>query len=792
MKLTYTLPDNLDTEIDELEDMIGRFKKSEVSPTEMKVHRVPFGVYEQRKKDTYMVRIRCGGAIVRPDQLEKIAELSKQYAADWIHVTSRQEIQMHYVDLDNIVPVIRGLKTVGLSPRGGGGNTVRNIMAQEDAGIAQDEVFDVSPYAVALTTRMIEEPDSWNLPRKFKIAFSGSSDDRGYATIHDVGFIAKMKDGKKGFKVYVGGGMGAKTELSRLFLDFAPEDQVYAITKAVKTVFYKHGNRRNKHAARLRFLWKTLGEEEVFRLINEEYDAVKKENPPPLAIEDIDNVAANLDLPVEAVADTKDYETWQMRFVRQQKQKDTFTVILPLHLGHMSNDQAVKLAQFLKPFGENVIRMAKDQNFLLRNIPGKYLPNVYTFLKATMDNFNRPYIIDKMLACAGASTCQLGICLSPNATMATRRVLEGADLALDAAQDIKINVSGCPNSCGQHHAADLGFFGKVARKGDKVYPAYNVVAGAIIRDGESKFAEKVGDVPARDLPNLVRDFIGVYVSKKSDYKSHEDYIQTQGKEDLKAICAKYKNVPDFDTDKNYYFDWGEEKPFSVAERGKGECSAGMFDLLEMDLGNIQITRKCIEELTDKDSIQQKQQLLKDVVFYSARTLLLTRGIEPKSEQEMYDGFKEHFIQTGLVDASCGDLLKIAASGNYEDLLSKENEVHALGDRIKFLYDHMNNAFEFKIPGQEEKPAAAPQAPAAANAEKSSSKVVKDFRGVACPMNFVKTKMELAKINSKELLEIWLDDGAPIDNVPGSVREEGHNIVEQKKVDDYWSVVIEKQ
>lgn len=804
---TYRLPDHLESEIDALEQSVEKFKKGEISPTEFKVQRVPFGIYEQRKKDTYMVRVRCAGAVVTPVQLEKIAQLSKTHAAEYIHLTTRQEIQMHYVLIDSLIPVVRGLKSVGLSPRGGGGNTVRNIMAQEDGGIAQDEAFDVTPYAIALTSRLIAEPDSFNLPRKFKYAFSGSSDDRGYATIADVGYIARTKDGKKGFKVYIGGGLGAKSQIACLIHEFIPESEAYNVAKAAKNLFYKNGNRKNKHAARLRFVLKNLGEEEFKRRYFAEYEAVKKENYPPLDISEIDNAAVDPGLPVEVVSDPSDFELWKKRFVRKQKQEGAFCVIVPAHLGHVDNDRALALAKFLKPFGDNTIRMRKDQNFLVRNIPEKYLPNLYNVLKSAFEHFNRPFIIDKIIACAGASTCQLGICLSPGAATAAKRALERADFDLDAASDAVVNISGCPNSCGQHHVGHLGFFGKVARRGDNVLPAYNVVAGARVDDGKTELAQKVGEIAARDLPNFVREVLKAYVAKKDGYAGFGDYTRSEeGRKDLRDVCLKYGQVPSIETDKNYYFDWGTDKIFSVAERGKGECSAGIFDLIESDFGHVQQAAKMLEDIAAKGgSDTQKQQFLRDMIYYSSRVLLVTRALEPKSEQEAYHFFREHFIDTGLVDASLGEVIRIAESDDWRGLLARESEVRALTDRVKFLYDVMDSSFNFKVsegegqaPAQKTETAAAGSQTAAKAAETGASgpaqkaDVVKDFRGVGCPMNFVKTKMELAKMKPREILEVWLDDGPPIENVPGSVREEGHKVIEQKKVNDHWSVLIEKQ
>lgn len=818
---TYTLPASLDQEIAHLEEYVEKFKKGEVSLTEFKVQRVPFGVYEQRKKDTYMMRVRCAGSIVTPQQLEKIAALSKIHAAGYIHLTTRQEIQLHYVLIDSIVPVIRELKTVGLATRGGGGNTIRNIMAQEDAGIAPDEAFDVSAYAIALTSRMVAEADSWNLPRKFKINFSGSSDDRGYATIADVGYIAQIQNGRRGFKVYVAGGLGAKSQAGNLLFDFVEETQVYNITKAVKNLFYKYGNRKNKHAARLRFLWQTLGEAEFKKKFFEEYEAVQKNGYPPLDIQEIDNSGIDPSLPVEKAADAVDFDLWKKRFVRPQRQKGLCSIILPVHLGHVDNDNAIALAQFLKPFGDNTLRIRKDQNFLIRGIPEKYLPNFYNFLKKTFDNFNRPFIIDKMISCAGASTCQLGICLSPGAATAAKRQLEKADFNLDGVQDAVVNISGCPNSCGQHNIADLGFFGKVSRREDKVFPSYNVVCGGRIGGGQTQLAHKVGEIASRDLPRVVQDIFKNYLDNKSGSLSFKEYMQSEkGAEALKQICAKYQDIPSYEKNKRYYFDWETDKIFSVAERGKGECSAGIFDLIESDFGHIQQAQKLLEELAEKGgSPAQKPQLLKDIVFYCARVLLVSRALEPRSEQEAYNYFREYFINTGLVDTSLDALLKIAESGNYQSFLEESAQVYALAERMKYLYDIMDSAFQFKLPSGEvatgaivaaspkekvplTQPASAGCCPPQKGAEAAKSftaasaagiqpQVVKDFRGVGCPMNFVKTKMELSRMKPREILEIWIDDGAPIENVPGSVREEGHKVLGQKKINGFWSVLIEK-
>ncbi len=786
----YSLPSQLEGEIRELEELIRKFKQGEVSATELKAHRVPFGVYEQREPDTYMMRIRCAAGTVSPSQLEQIARIASRHSMSDLHITTRQELQIHYIKLDDIIPLIGALKEIGLATRGGGGNTVRNIISEPDAGTDPQEIFDVSPYAVALTTRMIAENDSWNLPRKFKIAFSGSVEDKAYATLTDIGFIARTQDGKKGFRVYAAGGLGAKSAAGKLLLDFVEADQVYPVAKALKNIFWKYGNRKNKHAARSRFLWNSLGEEEFKKRFYEEYGNIRKEGFMPLAIESEAPVLEAPDLKREEAHDPEGFSRWSKRYAVEQKQKGLFSVRIPVALGFISRERAEELGRFLGPFGDDVLRMTQDQNFLLRNIPAEYLGNVYNFLTVTLPGLDRPAIYGRILSCAGASTCQLGICLSRHAARALMRSLEESGLDLDEIGPIKINISGCPNACGQHQVGDLGFFGKALRKEGHVYPAYNVLAGAVVRDGETQFAEQVGEVPAKYLPDLVKDLLEIYLSKGVRAKSFQNYIRKKGKEDLKRLCARYEKIPAFDEDKNFYFDWDAGALFSLAGRGAGECSAGLFDLIELDLKNIKDTK---EKLGDKGTDPaQRGAFLAKLIFYSSRMLLITRGVEPKSEPEVFEAFSRHFIETGLVASSFKPLFDFALRKDYPALLAKDHEATTLADLIAALYASMDNSFNFQAqPSLSETRKKKTVAAAVSEKKEMPPVTVKDFRGVACPMNFVKTKVELAQLKNGELLEIWIDDGPPIENVPGSVKAEGHKIISQKKTGGYWSVVIKK-
>jgi sulfite reductase (ferredoxin) len=776
----YEIPANLDGELNELESPIERFRKGELDATSLRARRVPFGCYEQRKDGTYMVRIRTTGGALTPMQLRTIASLSAQYGGEAVHITTRQEFQIHDVALENVVPVMRELRKAGLSTRGGGGNTVRNIMISPDAGVSRDEVFDPSPYAFALTSRLTSEADSWLLPRKYKITFSNSRKDTAYAQFNDLGFIAEIKDGVKGFKVYVAGGMGSKPEVAHLLHEFIPVEDVYVVTEAVKHLFGKYGNRKNKHSARLRFLWKDLGEARFRELYQQELEQVRQSAS--LAFEPA-HIDACLSTPsISPIEDSSaEFDIWKHRYCFQQRQTGLSSIVIPLLLGNIKNNDAIALASFLDGFGNDVIRATFGQNLRLRNIPDPYLGNVFAVAKDISELANAPALLGNSIACTGADTCKLGICLPKGALRAIKRKLERSGLPLDQFADFTINLSGCPNTCGQHMIADLGFYGKVARIGQRMYPAYGVVAGAVIADGAAKFAQNLDRVSARDLPDFVVDVLSKWLEKKQDFVSFASYVETGGAADIHAIADRYRTVPDFEDDKNYYYDWGAQDAFSLVGKGVGECSAGLFDLIEVDLKEIEKVRHSLSGAVPKN---ETGDALYRIALCASRMLLITRGIEASTDASVFANFSKHFIESGLVDARFLPVVQAASHKDLTLLLQRRADVLALADAVIELYASMDNSLHF--------PAETADAASPKRTEKICPVLERDYRGVTCPMNFVKVKLDLARMKDGERLSVLLDDGPPIENVPRSVAQEGHKVLEQQKVADHWVVVIEKK
>ncbi|MDH5718015.1 MAG: sulfurtransferase TusA family protein [Spirochaetia bacterium] len=780
----YILPDSIKEEVGEFKKKIMDYKSGLINPIQFKGIRVPHGIYEQRKENTYMMRIRCAGGIVTPKQLKKAAELAQKYGSDVLHITTRQEMQLHYVNIEDIIPIYDELISVGLSSRGGGGNTIRNIMASYDSGVSKEEVFDVSSYAVSLTSKMIAEKDSWGLPRKFKISFSNGGKDHCRAMITDLGFIAKVKDGQKGFKVYCAGGMGASTALGVVLFEFVPEDKVYCVTSALKIMFNNHGNRRQKNKSRIRFLLKNLGEEKFKNFFHEEYNTLIEKGCAKLPLEELTNEDNTYgELSVENVS-SEEFEIWQKRYVKEQKQKGLFSIEVPLFLGDISSNDALLLAESLSRFGDNVIRFSIDQNIHIRNVPEKYLGNIFNLIKKIKTLSENPAVMGKMIACTGADTCKLGLCLPRGVTPEIQKTLLNSGINLENA-NVKIHISGCANSCGCHHSADLGFKGKIIRNNKELLPGYAIVAGASIKEESLQFAEEIAEIASKDLPFYIKDVFEIY--EKEKLNSFETFINNGGKEVLKNLAQKYKNIPSYEENPDYYTDWTAKEKFSVLKGQKAECSASLYDMIDFDLD---IVNKSIEKESLSDDNEVKNTELKKILFSTCRMLLVTKGIEASDENSVYDNFIKSFLDTSLIDNKFHNLVTLANDAKINNYLSQKESIIELAEAVKKLYESMDDSLQFKLEKTQPKETEEKPKEEAKNDDTSAEKF-KDLRGVKCPMNFVKAKIELSTMKSGEKLAILLDNGEPIKNVPGSLMNEGHEILKEEKQGEHWFLVVKK-
>ena len=794
----YRIPSTLNSDLDYTESLIKKFKTGEISAGELKSNRVPMGIYEQRKNQHYMLRVRCAGGLITPKQLAQVAFVAHQVSTSHLHITTRQEIQIHNVDIIDAVPALRKLEKVGLSTAGGGGNTVRNMTVNDRSGLTGDEEFDVYPYVEELTSRLIAEKDSFTMPRKYKVAIDYNVKDAHSSYVADFGLQARKQDGKRGFRVLIAGSTSTNPHTGWEVFDFLPEIDLLRAAKALKNWFNKYGNRRNRYKARMRYVFYKYGEEEAKRLYYEEFNELKKD--------------ASLDffvptLPLEhhkpsfapATDNSGTFKTWKKRYAHRQTTREGLAenlwyAYIPVDHGNNRTEFFASIAKFMNEFGNDVIRFTKKEQIQVRNINEEYLPDIYQFFKKIGDyQVDYPIMVNNLTSCTGADTCRLGICLPKGAIDAITRRLLASSLNLDAIPDFELKMNGCTNICANATWADLGFSGRIGRTGDDPFPAYTVWLPV---NGRNEIDLQQGYVPARYVPDFVEDYLSDVIDQKDNYADYYDYVTGKGVETVKKLLKKYKNVKPFSEEPEAYYDWGDDEKFSLIKYGQAECSAGLFDIIDLDQKTIADKRKEIETGTATD----KEKTLHDIVFSENRMLLVTRGIDPRTDDDVYNGFSKEFIQAGIIPAKYQVLTDKAR--NNQSLADDRPLIFDLAVLLYDLYKNMGDNLQFNT--EKIKETATRTEPVHTENQKEETApakeafdgvkpdVKKDFRGVACPMNFVKTKIALAPMKSGQILEILLDDGQPIQNVPGSVKNEGHTVLATKKTDDYWKVIIRKK
>ena len=715
---------------------VKKFLDGQTSPIAFRAYRVPMGVYEQRTAGKHMVRIRIGAGLVLPFQLERIAQLSNTYGNGILHITTRQDIQIHEVNIEDSPDILEGLLEVVLSARGGGGNTVRNVTACPQAGVCPKEEFDVAGYAIATAEYLLQDRSSFNLPRKYKIVFSGCSKDCAYACVADLGFFAHLKNGVKGFSVYAAGGQGSNPAVAVKIEDFIKAQEVFAVAEAIKRLFDKQGDRANKHQARLRYVLARLGVEEFVKLYQKERQILKVDGL-PFEAPQIRDIASAYPVP-----------------------EDSVTVRLWLKNGDIPADDLNKVGQIATKYGQGLVRTTQLQDLLITAVAQKDIDKVNSELKGLSID-----VLDdgsgKIVTCAGASTCKLGLCLSRGLSDAISSRLSQAGFSANLSEMI-IRISGCPNSCGHHYIADIGFQGKAKRVNGKLMPCYDVLAGARTVEGDAHLAERIGTVPAKRIPDLLAEALS---------------NGTVEKERLRSLTAEYSGLGEKSFPDDYYYDYGATEPFSLAGRGPGECGAGVMDVIKVD----------IDEAKDaiKSAPASSENVYKAIVA-AARALLVTFGLEPKKDRDIFAAFSKHLIEPGWMEPAIQQLLDDALDWRMGDIESIDDlleQVEDLVNRVEELFLSLDANLKFRAEPVVQK-----------NNVKTNvtENHIVDLRGVACPLNFVKAKLELEKLQAGDILEVLLDEGEPARNAPASFAEQGQEIIEVKNLGRYFSVKVRRR
>lgn len=764
---SYTLPAGLAEDIDAYERDVARFLAGELPAGVLKAKRVPRGVYEQRKDGTYMVRVRVAGGVLGGAQARALAAISTRYGNGLLHVTTRQDVQFHEVAIGDTPAVMRRLMEAGLTSKGGGGNTVRNVTACPCAGVCPGEPFDVTPFARAVTEYLIPLTGSYNLPRKYKIAFSGCAADCALAQVADLGFVAGVRDGQPGFRVLAGGGLGAQSRVADELAAWIPAGLVIRYAEALRRLFDRHGDRQNKHRARLRYVFDRLGLEAVKREVDGILADLDREGVPLYAGEVERTGSAGLE---RAPA------TENRSGLRVVRQRQAGLVAVPLHLplGFLPADDVALIGEWAERFSEEKgMRATRAQNLLIRHVREERVADLAAALLGLQTDVLTPDPLERFVACAGASTCRLGICLARDAARACAAAWKASGVSRETVEALEVHVNGCANACGQQPVGAIGLFGVARRSGERLVPSYGLTLGGRCGAGGAKLGTVAGRIPAAALPGLMAELAMEFERNRQPGEAFLAYYDRVGPAPFEALAGRHESVFAPGERPDYYRDLGADVEFSLAGRGAGECGAGVFEVIRQDL----------------DAAREGDGRFGSLLP-AARALLITRGVDARDPDTVLREFERLFIDKGLADESFRPLLARArglTQGWQAALDGQEAEVSRLRERVELLYATLDANLEFHPPERATGKGAPPATPLkAAGAEL-------DLKGVACPLNFVKAKLRLEMLAVGETLSLVLDAGEPVENVPGSFRAEGQEVVETTDLKDgRWRVTIRKR
>ena len=596
-----------EAEIDDFVATLERFERGELPPDQWRAYRLVRGTYGQRQAiDAQMMRIKIPQGILDAAQLEAIADVAEEYSRGFAHITTRQNIQLHFVRLHDVELAMRRLAQVGLTTREACGNSVRNVTACPYAGVAADEAFDVTPYAEALTRYFLRHPLSSSLPRKFKIAFEGCEDDHAVTAINDIGWRARLRvvDGEpvRGFRVTIGGGTSILCKSGDELFDFLPAGQMLEVAEAIVRVFHRLGDYAHKQKNRMKFLVRSLG----FDAWRAEFDKAlaevrgeggvplpfDPENPPveprpdwprqhAPSITDAARRAASADVRGPGIVPgirqplpvlNGGFVHWKSTNVRRQKQAGYALVTVTVPLGDLTGAQLRLLGDLALAYGDGTVRVTHNQDLLFRWVAAGDVAELYARLAAANLGLPDANTLADVTSCPGAESCRLAVTQSRGLGKVLGDFLRERPDVVAAVPGLDIKISGCPNGCGQHHIAGVGFQGSVRKMGDKAVPQYFVMLGGGVDGARASFGRLAAKVPARRVPQALERLVALYTNERRDGETALAFFRRVDLAGVKKLLADLEALSLEDARPEDFIDLAEESEFKV-EIQEGECMA---------------------------------------------------------------------------------------------------------------------------------------------------------------------------------------------------------------------------
>ena len=642
----------VEKDIIELERKIRLFREGKIDEEKFRSLRLARGVYGQRQPGVQMIRIKLPYGRVTGNQLKRICDVSDKYSTGKLHITTRQDIQIHYVSLDETPQLWADLEKDDVTLREACGNTVRNVTASEVAGIDPIEPFDVTPYADEVFKYFLRNPVCQEMGRKFKMSFSSSYEDTALSYLHDLGFIPKVKveNGKeiRGFKVLLGGGLGSQPRHADLITDFLAIDELIPFIEGVLRIFDRHGERSRRLKARMKFLINEIGIDAFLQLVEEEKKALPYKTYPI----EVDDYEANKTLPNPELVEVTEpldlaYEQWKLTNLIPQKQAGYVAIGVKVLLGDFTTAQARLIADLALRYANNEIRFTLRQNFLIRDVKEELVPHFYQELKKIgLADYGYNSLGD-ITACPGTDTCNLGIASSTGIARELEKVIAQEYPQYLRSKELTIKISGCMNACGQHNMAHIGFQGMSLKAGKTVFPALQVLLGGDnLGDGNGRFADKVIKIPSKRGPQALRILLDDFAQHQ---EADEDFLQYYDRKGQMYFYDILKGLTDTSTlTEEDQVDWGNEDAYKVAV-GVGECAGVVIDLVATLLlearEKLDLSKEAFIENRWSDSIYHTYAALVN----AAKAILLSESKSTNSYANIVNMFDEIFVETGKID-----------------------------------------------------------------------------------------------------------------------------------------------
>jgi sulfite reductase (NADPH) hemoprotein beta-component len=591
-----------EADIDEFASVLAQFERGEITPEQWRMFRLVRGTYGQRQADdAQMIRVKIPQGVLTGAQLNALADAAENYSRGFGHITTRQNVQFHFVKLHDAEPAMRLLAASGLTTREACGNSVRNITACQFAGVAADEPFDVTPYAEVLTRFLLRHPLSSSLPRKFKIAFEGCAHDHIKLTINDIGWRAAIRDGRRGFRVFIGGGTSTLTTAASVLFEFLPVEDMLDVAEAVIRVFHARGDYQHKQRNRMKFLIKAMGWEAWRAAFEEALAEVRAGGGHALSFElppadsesapdwdrprapSIEAIAARADgasihgpgiLPTRRTAVTDAdgaFEAWQRTNVRRQKQPGFVSATVTVPLGDLSGAQFRVLADLAAAYGDGTARITAVQNLVFRWVREEDAEPLFRRLQAAGLGLPDADTIADVTSCPGAESCKLAVTQSRGLGQALEQHLRATPGLIDLARDLDIKVSGCPNGCGQHHIATIGFQGSLRKVEGRAVPQYFIQIGGGIDEERTTFGRLSAKVPARRAPLALERLVRLYAEEKTAGETPLAFFRRLEPARVKALVADLESLTAESATPDDYIDLAETTAFRP-ETTEGECA----------------------------------------------------------------------------------------------------------------------------------------------------------------------------------------------------------------------------